>query len=505
MQNTKTPFPYNLNKVRIHGEQVSAGDEIMQQFYAHSGPPILLAQFQQGKTGTCLHVIDRMRRSWEDQGKIYEIIYLIATADNDLKNQTHRRLHEAGLDSTVVKLLHHANLKSFQPNFDAECRLIIIDECHVALGSERPLDCFLKQFGIDYGRPIAEWSNPNNCVLSVSATPFETIIQHHLDAKCFTKVSLDMNENYYSIQDIQNNGRFAQAERVIKKKEVTPWYVARFDDFITRCQRYGNGFQVVRVTGNDNIARLKKHLQSQCGHAVNVIEFSNAMKNIKELDVTLSNPPAKPTVVIIRGSMRMGKTLSDTQYIRQWIEVPESDPAAIGQVVGRSCGYRSQESGHSKFDDTYMIYCDLDAVDEICRFYNNNELVPKGIRHNGTVDGTKTHDMCWGDFEEVPEHLKTNRKKGSKVSENSSQDIAKAILNEASRSGVDKRFYFVDGPNPDHRESWQRLESERPELVGKCVWFTPLPEPTYTVSFDGKYKPNSMFYDRTHNPGVEPV
>lgn len=57
----------------------------------------------------------------------------------------------------------------------------------------------------------------------------------------------------------------------------------------------------------------------------------------------------------------------------------------------------------------------------------------------------------------------------NKVSKNNSKDIAKAIANNSSTSGLANHFYHIDGPNSSHMDSWNELVSKNPDYKGKYL------------------------------------
>ena len=478
----------NLNEVPIgnlivYDEQVECGDRIIAEFNLHKGPPVLNAQAQQGKTGTCIYVVDKLVKHWEHTGESYEIFYIVNLADNELKSQTVERLTEAWLDETTnprIKVIHHKNLSGVQPDLSVKYRLIIVDECHLALGKNRPLDNFLKRCGITYGRPITEWENTNNFVLSVSATPFAQVMKAFYDGHCFSLVPLGVSEHYYGIMDAHLNERFKKSEPVVEDGKVTPYYEERLSEFLDVCEDFGNGYQVLRTQGiRPEI--VENYIGETYGQSVSVRSYSHEEKNLSKLDGQLKIRPPKPTVVIIRGALRVGKTLSTTKNIRQWIEPFNSNPDTTYQAIGRCFGYMS-EDGHSKFNDTFLIHCNTKAINRIIQFYANSQCIPKTRWNNSSVKRIKRYQMEIVDNVNdipsgIPEGMNT-------ISGNEKNDLAKAILRGNIRSGELRRVY-IDRPNKKHQASWDILEAAKPEWIGKYAYFIPLDKPEYELDFNG--------------------
>jgi len=465
-----------IGELEIFPEQTSAAHNILEVFQAGLCYPLLVAQPQQGKCGTCIAAISGFIDSCKSQNQTYEVVYLINLADNSLKAQTEQRIFQSGLLSDI-RLLHQAEVSKFTPG-SVDLRLIVVDEAHIALGKDKPVDAFFKRCGVNYGLPISNWSNQSNYVLSVSATPYATIIRHELDktngAKTFEPVRLKLAPNYFTMQQMKLQGRFKKAEKTYLKTKVTDFFKGAFAEFKFRCDHLGNGHLIVRTSGKGPNVIANWILNNTLPGEVDIQVFSSKNQNIDQLDEILSIKPAKPSVAIILGSLRAGKTLTTTEHIRSWIETDKANADTVAQVVGRCLGYPVEVIGlpkRPKTEDTFPVYCNLEEIDHAIKFYEDMRCVPNGVQNKSSNRETQLHEIIVQDSIE-PNELKSTC---SKVNEN---DIALDILNMAQRGG--DRWYYLDGPNKDHPtntnpvgerhlDHWYLLEKEHPEYIGKYV------------------------------------
>ncbi len=372
----------------IYPEQAIAAEKICDIFESEGGPPLLIAQPQQGKTGVAIAVIKQFVITCKKYNQTYQVIYLSNISDCVLKSQIEDRLEEARLFNEVI-IEHHAGLNKPEfknkLNLDVDRRLIIVDECHVALRASdeslneyRPFHEFLKTIGCNYGKSISTWKNKNNYVLSISATPYAHVIKVKLDEKSFETVPLTVSEKYFSLQDIHK--RLYQSDDVVSEKSVTFFFKEKLKEFHDICKNFneGNGYLIIRSTvGGPDI--IKDYIRTTHPE-INVKIYDSNTKNIHELDDRLSKCPTDPFVAIIKGALRAGKTLKTTKYIRMWIEPPRSTTDTMCQVVGRCLGYPSKLDGHSKFDDKFPIYCNIKERSQVIEFYQKYDVVPSG--HN---------------------------------------------------------------------------------------------------------------------------
>jgi hypothetical protein len=486
-----------IGTLEVWQEQVDCANNILKVFYRNGGPPLLVAQMQQGKTGVVVCVVNEFINYCETKNLRYEIIYLTNISDNVLKDQNNYRLLKAGLLSKV-KVIQHSNLKGdgCRPDLTADVRLVIIDECHVALEKLKPLHEFLKTCGIDYGNRIDNWKNKNNFVLSVSGTPFAHIIRARLDQRAFEPVVLAVSENYYSLQQMKAAGRFRQSEPVVKKGEVTQFFKDRMVEFLMDCKTHGEGHMVVRAIGVAPES-LQQYITANHPNVDVCIFESTPGNNIGALERTLSTEIPKPLVAIIRGSLRAGKTLTTTQYIRMWIEPSKSSTDTMCQAVGRSLGFELVNGKNRRSEDKFPVYCNIKELDLAIEFYNGLNCVPTG---NWNSKSDKTFLEC--DIKILPYSSDAEVKAAFKdvtisrcsvgLVNSYAEIVLKKQLRGYSKDGTKQRIYLMDKASPNYPEDWKKVIAERKDVEHKYILVKPI-APKTERSYSGKLDKNILF------------
>lgn len=529
-----------VGKAWIREEQSRCSIGILDIFSRYEGPPLLIAQMQQGKTDVCIDVIDRFIRSRKTT-ETYEIIYLVNIADNDLKDQTDERILKTPY-SNKVQILHHADLKSHRIK-SVDFRLIIIDECHLALEKSsnnkfKPFHEFLKKCGVEYGSPISTWTNKNNFVLSVSATPYAHVIQTKLNEKSFTPVVLEMPENYYSLQHMRNCDRFKQSQRVVCNGRITDFFTEKMNEFVRLCETQGNGHLIVRCIG-EAPETVERYIRTEFPK-VDVRSFcSRPVNNIKQLDSILSQELSNPFVAIIRGCLRAGKTLTTTKHIRMWIEPPDSKTDTMCQVVGRCLGYEIEHNINRKFQDQFPVYCNVKELNKAIEFYEKYECIPCGVRNRcsmkqyfsyeietcdpadilqpvskcsedvindiasnvyETFERREKYNMYFANsYDEIPDQYKGDRNGRTYISSVNSQDLAKMICTK-SKPSSGTPVIQIDAPNEKWTDSWNALINIYPTCIGKLVYFMDMESGYWHLDGPSPQFPKSWASLQSQNP-----
>ena len=487
-----------IGTLEVYDEQIVCANRIMDVFKAYEGPPILIAQMQQGKTGASIAVIEMFIKHCEFTSKSYEIFYVVNIADNVLRDQTEDRLRKSGYLSKV-KVLHHAALSETRPDSSKSVRLIIIDECHVALeksssASAKPFHEFMKKCGIKYGQPISDWENKENFVLSVSATPYAHVIKTKIDEHAFKPITLEINENYYSLQKMNEAGRLKSAKATTQNGKVTPFFVYRMVEFLQDCKENGNGHMVIRSVGSGPEA-IKDHIES-FHPEVDVKIFESKSENIGQIDSMLGGQYPKPSVAIIRGSLRAGKTLTTTKYIKMWIEVPSSKADTMCQSVGRCLGFEKEPGTNEgplnrRFSDKFPVYCNIKEINEAIAFYDNYGCVPSGIRNAKTDSHVADYDIkVYNSEAEINSAFPgLSIRTCSKNFDNSLADnIIQKKLIGGGGGGEGTTLFHMDAPNENFRLDWEAMDDQ---YKGKYVAMILKGDKT-DRSYDNKIKKNCI-------------
>jgi hypothetical protein len=178
--------------------------------------------------------------------------------------------------------------------------------------------------------------------------------------------------------------------------------------------------------------------------------------HLNELVKFLHQTPDEPTVVMVRQALRAGLTLpaSISQNFYAVIDTPgdkSRNDTTVQSFIGRSCGY-------GKKDDTYPIYANMKEIQTSIDFFNGVEgAVPSGIKNTGVKikSGKGRYEIVQND----------GKRMVSVCSATHENDMADQVLRNQNTWA--DRYVYLDGPAPEHNDSWERLKKERPELIGQ--------------------------------------
>jgi hypothetical protein len=405
MANAKSPkHDPKIGNETIYPAQWEVAD-IVEQVLRKGRVPIVLFQFQGGKTGVMLAITKTFIDSCKARNKTFQVFSLCGIDSLDLAKQTRKRftrgrnsdegktLFGAQLDELakstnldlypeefenlgVVVLHNNTTLKKIDlSSVRPDERLILIDEAHIGLVKDGTIDTFLRNCGVYLSEQTHQWdSTTKNLVVPVSATPFAhlTLSRQFTGGdswnSLFEVVYKDPGPNYNSPEKMLENGRLRQVKRLFCDGEPTDFLESVISEFYLACKKEGPGHLVIRVTG-DRYADMLRYI-----HADGTIDFKSFNKdheNIDELNDFLSRRPSKPMLVLIKGAMRAGITLK-ANYIRSWVETQSKQCDTQTQAgIGRACGYNRKE--------TYPIYCDLTAAKKIVKCFK--ELREGQVKH----------------------------------------------------------------------------------------------------------------------------
>lgn len=474
----------------IHYEQVKAGVEIVNHFENGDRCVLLKAQFQAGKTGTGIWVANYLIEKWKKESKKYLIVYLQHFADNDLRNQQELRWRSADIfgynaNSSNIHILQTSDLTAsiltdwkYRQSTreiiqDAECILFVSDEEQVAKKDMANIDKFYKSLGVNYGGPFVDWTHKNAYILSVSATPFATETAIRKGADWYKSVSLETNDNYFSIENLRDSGRleYINDVRLVVKGKITNFLKKQIELYLDDCDKYGNGYMLCRQCGtiDHTIAKYIQDWYPDCDFR----SFTSRKPDgdSRELDEFISNPTSRPCIILVKGFLRAGKTLKTTEHIRRYICSADKDDTK-GQDIGRYVGYPCS-NGHLKSDDIFPILLKKGGIDEIINYYNGIGI-PNGIRVKRTQTKINWEPQFFNTYEDVPDNIKYQSKSINSVSAGKENDIAKDIINNIPRETVipgKRRLIKLDGPSPSFNNSWKLLMDKYPGKKGSYLWW----------------------------------
>ena len=401
------------NKTMIPSLAAEASHKVIDIFKENARPgakhrrvPLLIAQPQSGKTITEIAIMDRyLDRCIEDKKK-YQLVSLCGLPNLDLRKQTSERLKLATTPDGKAQTGAMLNVKAMLSGYSlypaedmdkgvliyhnsqalkkvdlttvpAERRLIVIDECCVGFNKSGSIEHFLKKHDVDLSQQMPWWGNgkTQNDVVPLSATPFAHMIAadevNLAGESLFTIVYMPPSKGYNSLKMMRENGRLQQVEPLSVAGKASEFFTKLKQDF----EAQAPGYCVVRAVGSKNAELVSLiNQENRKGHKTAFKQFDEAEGNLDELLAFLSKKPTEPTFVLIRGSMRAGITLGHKHYVRAWVETATVKRDVVAQAgAGRACGY-----GREK--DRYKIYCNLDAVDEVIRLYDDLDMMYYGGR-----------------------------------------------------------------------------------------------------------------------------
>lgn len=501
-----------VGKLTIYPQQIQASKEIMDLFSNRQGPPLLVAQPQGGKTNVVIHVINKFKLNMELRKTSYQIIYLINLSDNEVREQTNKRLLQSGLTDDV-EIFHHSQYKKNiegKKIKNVDFRLIIVDECHIALGKSkpgqpRPFYEAMRLMGINYGSSIDTWENQDNYVLSVSATPYSHIIKEKLSNHSFQPVTLDVTDDYCSIKKMQVDGRLKKSEPLVKDLQATSFFKNRIEEFVDICKPNTNktnwknlGCLIMRLSGRDNKDLIFDFIKNQYPY-LTIKEFTSDNKNINQISDYIAFNVPKPLIIVISGSLRAGKTLENRDNIRMWVDSAESKGDTVCQSVGRLCGYAtpSEKASGGYPKSKFPIYCDTEEIQTMIDFYDNGyERIPSGVQNKETSDKAHYEIVTYESLKELKEALALDGQeldgKGDTVFGHNSQDLADALINKLKRSGKSGPYVIhANKANPNYISSWKKLKKLHPEYIGKYCLYVPKTE--NIECYHGKLSDDIMF------------
>ncbi len=359
--------------------QIIAGNQIINYFKEGISKYCLLeAQMQSGKTGTYNWVIKCILEE-----KLVENILIISGSNEVLlKNQAIKDLQYYN-----PELIHYCNIhfrNDLKKIKTIKNTLIIIDESHLDQSNDQQMSIFLQEFGLWADGNINSLNNTNTYILSVSATPFseKSDIYYGKSSNSKKIVKLIPGIEYKGVKFFMDNNLIHETFDILNNFN-------KFKDLIL-C--YGNKYNIIRILFDNNITETLLKLNDENLINIYVYDstkntsiylsneeriFSGGSSNIPTLEVE----PNKPSLIIIKGKLRVGKVLPKQHIGFVWenSKNPNSDTILQG-LLGRCCGY------HNYYIDIYITNsllekCSMNggpALTELERFYTDGYIPTTG-------------------------------------------------------------------------------------------------------------------------------
>ena len=317
----------------VFPQQIVAALEIIASYDTHTYA-ILLAQMQSGKTGTFMLVLSEMIRL----GKVEYGVIFSGNREIELKEQTKNQdeffktyadyLIDIGImDLTIIDIIKTRfqvvwgpDLKHFSQKGNT---IYIWEESHYGQSVKQQVDAFTTRLGIH-----PSGAAPEGCfVLSVSATPFSEYADFHELEQNKTVVRLLPPEQYLSVKKMIANKQLHAYTNAPKTK-------------LEECLETHRalGYALVRGMASELAPLANKH-------GWDVIHYDQSTSRDININDLLSTCPLRPTVIFLKGMIRMGKQVKK-QFVLFCLETSKTTKTdtVLQGLLGRCCGYDSSPS-----------------------------------------------------------------------------------------------------------------------------------------------------------------
>ena len=316
---------------------------------------VLVAPMQSGKTTTYSAVAIQALKS----GLVQKVVVLSGNRETMLRDQTKERVKDF---ATVV---WGPELKHYTPN-SLIPTLYIWDESHYGQSDDQEVDRFCARCGIC---PSGMDSIPGVYCLSVSATPFSEVI----DAENTNKLVIFQNTSkyYYGIANMLENGRI---------RTFTD-YKDQMDKLVEALSKTKSKVGLVRLREDKGENKLEM-LQSICDKYNLQLTLYDASSDDDELTRAIETKPSKSHVVVVKGKLKMGKTIKDKRHVMFCMETAKSSntDTLLQGLMGRFCGYKDPAKGLYLNKETcfYIHANNIDGpTDYVAYFRTLGERSPK--------------------------------------------------------------------------------------------------------------------------------
>ena len=356
----------------IYEQQIRVMEENLVRFQEQSWG-MLLAPMQSGKTSSFLLTACEMMRS----GKVDRAVIFTGCRETDLREQLKEDkqkfkelyqlfLHSQGVHGSdlIVSLVDNIKIYFGQDLDTCEAQdktLYIWEESHYGQSHKQEVDLFLRRMGIQ-----ATGILPGNCfMLSVSATPFSELSDHHHMTQDKFVVRMIPSDQYLSVKKMMTNGQIRTMKDPVKE----------LAEILRPVQ---SGYVLIRAT------KTQQAKMSSIAIAAGFDVVQCDMDHNYDLNKKLNILPLKKTLIFIKGMCRMGKKLDKT-YLRVCVETSCGKTDTLLQsLIGRVCGYDSRSD--------ILIYVKNLPLDELEKYNLLHEGVLTSIpsKAMNVVRNTKT-------------------------------------------------------------------------------------------------------------------
>ena len=404
---------------------------------------ILNAPTQSGKTGCIMSLINDIDESNSLRKKLgIETIYYITGDNQGIKQQTIDDFR----DYCTQYIFNESNVFFFKnsdlgkiksPKFK-NC-LIFLDESHYATSKEKNrVPKFLKDGGINYMKNDTSMEKNNIYIVSVSATPYDEILNDYEKTKKYVQLVVD--DNYKGIKAFYNNNQF----KLINDKSILKYEMLLrnllIDEVLPHLEdiekkRKKKKFIIMRSNNKINYKELlgDKYKVFYMDSKKDTLTEEQMYLKIQDYCIDKTEDDDKHLLFVIKGRFRMGKRFRDKckDYCGCVIDFSEGKNISTTEqgLLGRFCGYVGNDKRTKTDWKDIWFYVSEKHTQPLIDYYLNDEL-PTPYHSKNSY--TKNNSTVWGRGDKVKpntELLKSNGVKSYDVTKYIDEDIKERLIN----------------------------------------------------------------------------
>jgi hypothetical protein len=334
---------------------------------------------QSGKTGTYAAVINLFERTYENTPTRFCYTVFVGVNDNALRDQIQRDLDCVKTRYKIeVKHIKDISKRGALDRIKRKvCQhLIIFDESHCAANERQFMDKILKEINIDLKISSKDWKSHNTKILTVSATPYTEKYANKAEV-----VVLNSGEGYYGLKEMYYTKKIKRTDRIWESdKKLSTFFLNILEDYSDT-----NSYIIVR---NQKLVSKINELKKDKNSILSMYDIKVDIQNSElPLSKIISEPPSKPTLVLIKMKGRVGLQL-DTTYVSAMIDTESKGTDTVVQsLAGRACGYNKNKDTIVYTNKTEVKNF-IDDMDGLIAYITNKQLGVKTRRSNIPVSIT---------------------------------------------------------------------------------------------------------------------
>lgn len=364
-------------------EQLATVYEIMDGYLSLGYFCLLLAQMQSGKTGVFYFVAFEMLRNKVVEG----VDILCGSSDIQLRNQ-HRldnpemqdiydkyqmyllELKDMSLNKVQdiikdiksrIRVLFGVEMTKATEEGPYENRLIIHDESHYAQSKNNRPSKFLEKRGVSANGSPGILHKNNIYYLSVSATPVSELSDlFHQRQRKFV-VRMLPGAGYQSVQNYLEQGNIHGYDT----------WEHGFQNAIAKTRVNNNtGYGIVRIS-----EKFKNDAQTYLRNTgYDIVHYDANHTRNKHINDILRTLPVRPTIIFIKGMLRMGERIVKDHILFCLESSHGSKTDTLMQsLLGRCCGYHTNDRIQFYFDNQFLT---SGEIERFIAMSDDNDIIP---------------------------------------------------------------------------------------------------------------------------------